>query len=113
MMLQRLKQVAQHVTGTASQPHPFDPLSPYEIDKVVAIIQKEHASLYFNAITTLEPRKADMMAWLADPERSPRPHRIADVVATSKGSKVYDGLIDLEEEKIIKWESIDGVQPIV
>lgn len=113
MVLQILKQVAQHVTGTVSQPHPFDPLSPYEIDKAVAIIRKEHASLYFNAVTTLEPRKADMLAWLADPERSPRPHRIADIVATSKGSKVYDGLIDLEEEKIVKWESIDGVQPIV
>lgn len=113
MVLQRIKQVAQHVSGTAPPPHPFDPLSASEIENAVAIVRKEHASLYFNAITTLEPRKAEMMAWLADPEHSPRPRRMADVVATGKGSKVYDGLIDLEAEKVIKWETIDGVQPIV
>lgn len=113
MVLQRLKQVAQHVSGTAPPPHPFDPLSASEIEKAVAIVRKEYASLYFNAVTTSEPRKAEMTAWLADPEHSPRPRRIADVVATGKGSKVYDGLIDLEAEKVIKWETIDGVQPIV
>ena len=113
MVLQRLKQVAQHVSGTAPPPHPFDPLSPSEIEAVVAIVRKEHASLYYNAVTTLEPRKVEMMAWLADPEHSPRPRRVADVVAIGKGSKVYDGLVDLEEGKIIKWENIDGVQPIV
>ena len=113
MVLQRLKQVAQHVSGIAPPPHPFDPLSPSEIEKVVAIVRREHASLYFNAVTTLETRKVEMMAWLADPEHSPRPRRVADIVATSKGSKVYDGLIDIEAEKIIKWEIIDGVQPIV
>lgn len=108
-----LKQVAQHGSGIAPRPHPFDPLSPSEIEHAVALVRKEHTSIYFNAVTTLEPRKADMMAWLADPEHSPRPRRIADVVATGKGSKVYDGLIDLEGEKIIKWENVDGVQPTV
>lgn len=113
MVLQRLKQVAQHVSGTGPPPHPFDPLSTSEIETVVAIVRNEHASLYFNAVTTLEPRKLEMLAWLADPDHSPRPRRVADVVATGKGSKVYDGLIDLDEGKIIKWENTDGVQPIV
>lgn len=42
-----------------------------------------------------------------------RPARVADVVAIGKGSKVYDGLVDLEAEKVIKWELTDGVQPLV
>ena len=113
MVLERLKQVAQHVSGTQPPPHPFDPLSATEVEAAAAIIRKEHASLYYNAITLHEPRKAAMLAWLANPEHNLRPHRIADVVAIGKGSKVYDGLVDLDEEKILGWESVDGVQPLV
>ena len=113
MVLDRLRQVAQHVTGTTPPPHPFDPLSATEIEATTAIIAKEHEGLYYNAVTIHEPRKADMLAWLADPDHTHRPHRVADVVAIGKGSKVYDGLVDLEEKKIIKWELMDGVQPLV
>ena len=113
MVLERLKQVAQHVTGTLPPPHPFDPLTAAEIEAAVSIVRKEHGSLYFNAVTLLEPRKAEMLPWLADPDHTNRPHRVADVVAIGKGSKVYDGLVDLEEKKILQWESVDGVQPLV
>ncbi len=113
MVLDRLKQVAQHVTGTAAPPHPFDPLSRTEIESAVAIIRKEHGSLFYNAVTLWEPRKADMLRWLADPDHTPRPSRVADVVAIAKEGKVYDGLVDLKEQKIVKWESIEGVQPLV
>ncbi len=113
MVLDRLKQVAQHVTGTGAPPHPFDPLSAAEIEKAVALINKEHGPLFFNAVTVLEPRKAEMLAWLADPDHTPRPHRVADVVAIKKGGAVYDGLADLDEQKIVKWESNEGVQPLV
>lgn len=113
MVLDRLKQVALHVTGNAPDPHPFDPLSEIEIEAAVALVRKEHGSLYYNAITLLEPRKAEMMRFLADPDHTPRPNRVADVVAIGKGSKVYDGLVDLKENKIVKWELMDGVQPLV
>ena len=113
MVLDRLKQVAQHVTGTTSPPHPFDPLTATEIETAVAVIRKEHGSLYYNAVTLLEPRKSEMLPWLADPDHTARPHRVADVVAIGKGSKVYDGWVDLEEKKIVKWESEEGVQPLV
>ncbi|KAI4234092.1 MAG: hypothetical protein LQ352_008193, partial [Teloschistes flavicans] len=111
--LDRLKQVAQHVAGTGPLPHPFDPLSAAEIEKTTAIVRKEHGSLFFNAVTTWEPRKAEMLAWLADPDHTVRPHRVADVVAIGKGSKVYDGLVDLDEEKILHWAFTEGVQPLV
>lgn len=113
MVLERLKQVALHVSGAIPPPHPFDPLSAAEIEKAVSLVRKEHGPLAYNAVTINEPRKAEMMAWLKDSEHTNRPHRIADVVAIKKGGMVYDGLVDLEEEKILKWESNDGVQPLV
>ena len=113
MVLERLKQLAQQVAGTTPTAHPFDPLSSLEIEATTAIIAQEHEGLFYNAVTIHEPRKADMLAWLADPAHTHRPHRVADVVAIGKGSKVYDGLVDLEEKKIIKWELLDGVQPLV
>lgn len=113
MVLDRLKQVAQHVTGTAPPPHPFDPLSATEIEAAADLIRREHGSLYYNAISLLEPRKAEMQAWLADPEHTVRPHRVADVVAIGKGSKVYDGWVDLTEKKIVNWELTNDVQPLV
>jgi len=113
MVLDRLKQVAQHVTGTLPPPHPFDPLTASEIEESVKIIAQEHNELYYNAVTLHEPRKAEMIAWLADPVHTNKPHRVADVVAIGKGSKVYDGLVDLEEKKILRWENTEGVQPLV
>ena len=113
MVLDRLKQVAQHVTGTAPPRHPFDPLTATEIEIAVSVIRNEHGSLCYNAVTLLEPRKAEMLCWLEDPDHTARPHRVADVVAIGRGSKVYDGWVDLEEKKIVKWVSEEGVQPLV
>jgi primary-amine oxidase len=113
MALDRLRSVAQHVAGTTPPPHPFDPLTNSEIETAVEIIRKEHGQLFYNAVTLWEPRKKQMMKWLEDPQHNLRPSRVADVVAIAKGGKVYDGLVDLEEGKIVKWESLDGVQPLV
>lgn len=113
MVLERLKQVASHLTGNTGPPHPFDPLTESEIERAVAIIRKEHKELFFNAVTLWEPRKKDMMAWLADPEHTVRPHRVADVVCIGKGSKVYDGHVDLDEGKILSWEYTPDVQPLI
>ena len=110
MVLDRVKQVAQHLSGRP--PHPFDPLSEAEIEQAVSFVRHEHGSLFYNAITLWEPRKAEMLSWLANPDTD-RPHRVADVVAIGKGSKVYDGLVDLTEGVIVKWELLDGVQPLV
>ncbi|KAF2670550.1 peroxisomal copper amine oxidase [Microthyrium microscopicum] len=114
MVLERVMQVAAHLTNSAVKvAHPFDPLNEAEIAKAVSIVRKEHQELFFNAVTLWEPRKAEMMAWLAAPETAMRPHRVADVVCIGKGSKVYDGVVDLTENKIISWELTDGVQPLI
>jgi primary-amine oxidase len=113
MALERLQSVAQHVTGTTPPPHPFDPLSNAEIETAAQIIRKEHGKVHYNAITLYEPRKKEMLKWLADPAHTPRPARIADIVAIAPGGKVYDGLVNLIEGKIVKWVQLAGVQPLV
>lgn len=113
MIQDRLKQVALQLAGTAPAPHPFDPLTAAEIERATTLVAKEYGALAFNAVTLLEPRKEQMIAWLASPEDDRQPPRIADVVAIKKGGAVYDGHVDLKDGKILKWESNDGVQPLV
>jgi primary-amine oxidase len=113
MVLERLQQMSSHLTGSVVPHHPFDPLTRDEIAKAVAIVRESHSDLFFNAITLLEPPKAEMMRWVENPKNTPRPHRIADVVAIGRGSKVYDGHVDLEQGKLISWELTEGVQPLI
>ena len=113
MVLDRLQQLAHQVNNTSPPPHPFDPLSTIEIDAAVAIVRKEHGNLHFNTVTLYEPRKAEMLVWLSNPETTSRPMRAADVVAIGLDGKVYDGIVDLGQAKIVKWEHTDGVQPLI
>lgn len=113
MSVDRLKSIGNHLTGNSGPPHPFDPLSNAEIETAVQIVRKDYGQLFYNAVTLQEPRKQAMMKWVEDPEHSPRPGRLAEVVAIAKGGKVYDGIVDLNEGKVIKWESLEGVQPLV
>jgi primary-amine oxidase len=113
MALDRLKSVAQHVAGAGPPPHPFDPLSNAEIEKAVSIIRSAHGKLFYNAVTLREPPKKQMLKWLENSSSTPRPTRVADVVALAPGGAVFDGLVDLESGKITKWEKLEGVQPLV
>ena len=113
MALDRLNAVAHQVAGTSPPPHPFDPLSNAEIETAAQIIRKEHGKLHYNAIFLQEPRKKEMLKWLANPDHTRRPTRVADIVAIAPGGKVYDGLVDLKEGKIVNWTALEGVQPLV
>lgn len=112
MALERLKSVSQHLTGGAP-PHPFDPLTNAEIEAAVQAIRKEKGQLAYNAVTLWEPRKKEMLKWIEDPNSTPRPARVADVVAIAPGGKVVEGLVNLKDGKILKWETLEGVQPLV
>lgn len=113
MVLERLQQMASHLSGQVATSHPFDPLTTEEIALATAIVRESYSDLFFNAVTLWEPRKAEMMRYVAAPDTTTRPHRVADVVAIGRGSKVYDGLVDLDERKIVKWELTEGVQPLI
>lgn len=112
-MVDRLQQLTYQVSATTPLPHPFDPLSTTEIDTAVALIRKEHGNLNFNAVSLYEPRKAEMMAWLAQPETAPRPMRGADIVAIDSTGKVYDGVVDLDKKRIVEWKHTPCVQPLI
>lgn len=99
-------------SNNAGLPHPFDPLSSAEIEQAISIVTKAHGELFFNVVSSQEPRKAEMTAWLADPS-SPRPARVADVVVIAKGGAVYEGFVNLGKGKITSWEKLTGLQPIV
>lgn len=113
MVLDRLKQIASQVSNMISPPHPLDPLSSLEIEVATSLLRKEKGQLYYNAVTLLEPKKAQMLPWLSDPEHSQRPARIADVVAISPEGKLMEGHVDLTEEKILSWEHTPNVQPLI
>ena len=105
--------VAEEDVDFTSPVHPFDPLSDTEIKKAVQIIKSQHGDLHYNAVTLQEPPKTQMLEWLADPRSATKPARIADVVVIAAGGKVYDGLVDVETGKIVNWETMHGVQPLV
>jgi primary-amine oxidase len=113
MILEKGKQIAAQLTGQLPPPHPLDPLSSSEIEEAVSIVRNEYNDVLFNAVTLWEPRKKQMMAWLSSPDAVERPHRVADIVAIGRGSKVFDGTVDLEEKKILSWGLTEGVQPLV
>jgi primary-amine oxidase len=111
-MADRLKQLYQHLTESTAPPHPFDPLSSAEIEYAIALVRKEYGQLGYNAVTLSESKKKEMLAWLANPSL-PRPRRMAEVVAVDRDSAVYDGVVDLKDGKIMAWEKLSGVQPLV
>jgi primary-amine oxidase len=115
MTQQQVQQVAYHLSTIGSdEPHPFDPLTEDELKVAASIVRSVYPDLFFNTITLHEPKKSVMTEWLANKQAAAlKPIRIADVVAIGRGSKVYDGLVDLELKKIIKWEVTQDVQPLV
>lgn len=113
MVLERVKQLAQHVTNTAGPAHPLDPLTAAEIERVVAVLRAEYGKLFYNAITLFEPPKAEMLKWLDNPQSAPRPTRKADIVCIGTDGNVYDGVVDLDAGKVDKWQHTPGVQPLI
>jgi len=113
MVLDRLKQIASQVTNTVSPPHPLDPLSGLEIEAATSLLRKEKGQLYFNAVTLLEPPKAELLPWLTDPDHTTRPARIADVVAITPDGKLMDGHVSLTEQKILSWDHTPEAQPLI
>ncbi|OBT75859.1 hypothetical protein VF21_04372 [Pseudogymnoascus sp. 05NY08] len=109
----RLKQLVLHTSNATPQGHPLDPLSVKEIEVVVSLLRKQKGNLYFNTVTLLEAPKAEMQAWLANPQPTRHPTRIADAVVVSKEGQVYDALVDLQSQSILRWEAVTGCQPII
>lgn len=107
------KEPNTHIYPVRTLPHPLDPLSAAEIEYAIAIVRKQHGQLRYsyNAVSLSEPKKAEMLAWLAAPDTEPRPRREAEVVIVGV-DLLYDGLVDLDNGNILKWEKLEGLQPM-
>lgn len=93
--------------------HPLDPLSSGEIKTAISVVKAAHGNVYFNVVSMHEPRKAAMTKWLSARSADTKPPRVADVSVIAPGGKVGDGLVDIGSRKIVSWEWLEGVQPIV
>ncbi|KAF3902271.1 hypothetical protein ABW20_dc0102816 [Dactylellina cionopaga] len=111
-LIDNLKQKVTNVVHQFTGHHPLDPLTTSEIAKAVSIIREAHGRLGYNTVTIAEPKKKEMLAWLADPANTPKPVRQAEVVAIDKAGAIWDGIVDLNTGKIVEWEKLDGVQPL-
>lgn len=113
MALERTKQMVQQLAGKASsQPaHPLDPLTESEIAIAVDLVRQEKSDIIFNSVNLLEPKKADLQRWLNS--AGPTQHRMADVIASGTGCKVYDVVVDVTEKRIVQWEEPQGVYPSI
>lgn len=114
MALERLQdtlgQLTSKVTGlTTKTHHPLDPLSEGEIAIAVEVVLKKQDDLIFNSVTLLEPKKELLKSYIES--KDIKVPRIADVIASGKGNKTYDVLVDIGEKTIIRWDEPKGVYP--
>ncbi|RDA94712.1 hypothetical protein CP533_6774 [Ophiocordyceps camponoti-saundersi (nom. inval.)] len=93
--------------------HPLDPLSSDEIQATISLVREAHGCVRFNTVALHEPRKADMVRWLAKREAGTRPPRVADVVVLASGAKVGEGLVNIDEGRVTSWAWLEGFQPII
>jgi primary-amine oxidase len=114
MALDRLKDTLGQLTSkvgglTTDTYHPLDPLSESEIAIAVDVVLKKQSDLVFNSVTLLEPKKELLKKYVESPDT--HVPRIADVIASGKGNKTYDVLVDIAEKTIVRWDEPKGVYP--
>jgi primary-amine oxidase len=87
--------------------HPLDPLSAREIRAAAAAVREQHpevAEPRFSLVALHEPPK--------DAAGAPRPRREALVVVLDRaGGAVYEGVVALDQGRVVGWTELPGVQP--
>jgi primary-amine oxidase len=88
--------------------HPLDALSAEEIATAVAILQEAgdtDAETRFAQIGLSEPDKEQVLAW--HPEQ---PFARRAFVVARRARTVYEGVVNLGERRVERWQAIPGVQ---
>lgn len=92
--------------------HPLNPLTPQEIEKASQIIRDSQygsKDMYFSEIKLEEPEKAKVWAWDANPiTKLPREATFTLI----KGSKPYEGTVNLDTDKITYWKEVKTGWPL-
>lgn len=87
--------------------HPLNPLTPDEITETATIVRESQYAkegMYFPEIKLETPDKEQVWAW-DDGRISERLPRQATFVAII-GSKPYEGIVDLNEKKVVAWKEV-------
>ena len=100
-------------TVLPSAAHPLDPLSAQEITAVLSILTSQQQlgrRVRFETVVLQEPEKDTVLNFqVGDPV-----HRNAFVVLLDNDTQAtYEAVVSLDEERVLSWEQIPGVQPRV
>ena len=91
--------------------HPLNPLTPEELNLVVDITKQEchlDERVLFETVCLLEPEKYIVQNY----QSGDKIHRKAFVAVLDRNSKkTYEGIISLNENRLISWNHIINVQP--
>ncbi len=100
-------------TATGQAVHPLDPLTAEEIKAAAGVIstlpQFPEGSL-FSTIVLKEPLKKEVLSHKAGAAVS---RQAFAVILDRKGNRTFEAVVDLKAARLISWEQIKGVQPLV
>jgi primary-amine oxidase len=100
-------------TSTAQAVHPLDPLTSDEIKAAASVItalpQFSEGSL-FSTIVLKEPLKSEV---LNHKPGAPVGRQAFAVILDRKGNRTFEAVVDLRAGRLISWDQIKGVQPLV
>ena len=94
--------------------HPYDPLTPQEIENARDILERDHDiddSYLYIKIVLQEPSKDDIRAFEDDGEDVDREAFV--IVRDSKKRTTYEAIVSLDEEEVSSWKEKPGVQPSI
>jgi primary-amine oxidase len=93
--------------------HPLDPLTSDEIKAAAGVItalpQFPPGSL-FSTIVLKEPQKKEVLSYKSG---APVGRQAFAVILDRKGNRTFEALVDLKAGRLISWEHVRGVQPLV
>ncbi len=107
------------VSALCSQPangqavHPLDPLTSDEIKSAAGVITawpQFPAGSFFSTIVLKEPLKTEVQNY--KPGVAVARQAFA-VILDRKGNRTFEAVVDLKAGRLITWEQIKGVQPLV
>ncbi len=108
IMFSSIVLLALSVGRISAAEHPMDGLSADEIKQVVQILTDAghiEDSAKFPMITLQEMPKADVLSW-----RSGDPIQRVAFVNVRQDARVYEALVDITNDRVERWEFIEGVQ---
>ena len=94
-----------------SMPHPMDPLSADEYQKIKAVLKAAgHVddNTRYPLITLLEPSKKEVLGWQPGDDFSRRARLVV-----RQGPRVFTAAVDINAEKVLSWQEKPGVQSSV